>query len=133
MTRFGTSNLEVPVSLISETDSFLNFFLHITANVKRFVDIYNTKLREYRILKRISSKANPLPDLMEQGFVVEMPFWMWKEDEPRKSLYASVANDSRISILCENRIVEHFDFGGRDRSTENLENLERLKTLISKA
>ncbi|MHC4322028.1 MAG: hypothetical protein ACYST3_07110 [Planctomycetota bacterium] len=130
--RFGISNLEVPVSLISETDSFLNFFLHITANVKRFVDIYNAKLREYRRLKKISSKANPLPDLMEEGYVVEMPFWIWKYNEPRKSLYASVADDSRISIISENKIVEHFDFGEKGRSTNNLENLERLKGLISK-
>ncbi|MBC8552716.1 MAG: hypothetical protein H8D23_24070 [Candidatus Brocadiales bacterium] len=132
LTRFGISNLEVPVSHVSETDSFLNFFLHITANVKRFVDIYNTKLREYRRSKKISSKANPLPDLMEKGFVVEMPFWMWEKGEQRKSLYASVANESRISILCENKIVEHFDFGVRIRSKEDLENLERLKDLISK-
>ncbi|MCP4298732.1 MAG: hypothetical protein GY786_24375 [Proteobacteria bacterium] len=129
LTRFGISNMEVPVSHISETDSFLNFFLHITANLKRFVDIYNANLREYRRLKKISSKANPLPDLMEKGFVVEMPFWMWKKNEPRKSLFASVANDSRISIICENKIVEHFDFGERNRSTDNL---ERLKVLISK-
>ena len=131
LTRFGISNLEVPVSYISETEPFLNFFLHITANLKCFVDIYNTKLREYRKLKKISSKANPLPDLMEKGFVMEMPFWMWKRDEPRKSLYASVTNGSRISIICEDKIVEHFDFGGRNRSTESLKNLERLKALIS--
>ncbi|MCR4290292.1 MAG: hypothetical protein NUV86_08560, partial [Candidatus Scalindua sp.] len=106
--------------------------LHITANVKHFVGIYNAKLGEYRRLKRISSKANPLPDLMEKGFVVEMPFWIWKRDEPRKSLYASIANNSRISIICENKIVEHFDFGGRARSAENLKNPERLKSLISK-
>ncbi|MCP4252346.1 MAG: hypothetical protein GY775_02860 [Candidatus Scalindua sp.] len=128
LVRFGISNLEVPVSHISETDSFLNFFLHITANLKRFVDIYNAKLREYRRLKKISSKANPLPNLMEEGFVVEMPFWMWRKDEPRKNLFASIANDSRISIICENKIVEHFDFGEKSRSTNNQ---ERLKTLIS--
>jgi len=131
LTRFGISNLEVLVSHISETDPFLNFFLHITANLKCFVDIYNTKLREYRKLKKISSKANPLPDLMEKGFVVEMPFWMWKRNEPRKSLFASIANDNRISIICENKIVEHFDFDGRSRSTKNLQNLEKMKTLIS--
>ena len=131
LTRFGISNLEVPVSLISETDPFLNFFLHITANLKCFVDIYNAKLREYRKLKKISSKANPLPDLMEKGFVVEMPFWMWERDEPRKNLFASIADDSRISIICENKIVEHFDFGEMGRSKEDQENLERLKTLIS--
>ncbi len=128
LVRFGISNLEVPVSHISETDTFLNFFLHITANLKRFVGIYNAKLREYRKLKKISSKANPLPDLMEKGFVVEMPFWMWEKGEQRRSLFASVANDSRISIICENKIVEHFDFGERIIS---INNLERLKTLIS--
>ena len=131
LTKFEINNLEVPVSLISETDSFLQFFLHITANLKRFVNIYNTKLSEYRNLKKISSKANPLPDLMEKGFVVEMPFWIWKEGESRKSLFASVADDRRISILCENKIVEHFDFGGRNGATKNLENLKRLKCLIS--
>ena len=131
LTGFGINNLEVPVSHISETDSFLNYFLYITANAKSFVRIYNAKLREYRRLKKISSKANPLPDLMEKGFVVEIPFWMWKRDEPRKSLFASMSNDSRISIICENKIVEHFDFGGRNRSTDNLKNLERLKILIS--
>ena len=129
LTRSGINNLEVPVSHISETDPFLIFFLHITANLKCFVDVYNAKLREYRKLKKISSKANPLPDLMEKGFVVEMPFWMWKRDEPRKSLFASVADESRISIICENKVVEHFDFGERNRSTKNL---ERLKMLINK-
>ncbi|MBT3881309.1 MAG: hypothetical protein HON76_03865 [Candidatus Scalindua sp.] len=128
LTRFGISNLEIPVSSISETDSFLNFFLHITANAKSFVETYNTKLREYRILKKISSKANPLPDLMEKGDVVEMPFWMWREGGSRKSLFVSVANESRISILSENETVTHFDFGERGNSSENL---ERLKEVIS--
>jgi hypothetical protein len=129
LTRFGISNLEVPVSLISETDTFLNFFLHITANARCFVDIYNAKLREYRTLKKISSKVNPLPDLMKKEFVVEMPFWVWEEGEQRKSLFASVANGSRISIICEDKIVEDFNFGEGNRSTENL---KRLKALISK-
>jgi hypothetical protein len=131
--RFGIGNLEIPVSLISETDPFLNFFLHITANARSFVDIYNAKLREYRRLKKISSRANPLPDLMEEGYVVELPFWIWGEGESRKSLYASVANDNRISIICEKKIVEHFDFGENSSSSGNSsENLRRLKDLISK-
>ena len=126
--RFGICNLEVPVSLISETEPFLNFFLHITANARSFVDIYNAKLREYRRLKKISSKANPLPDLMEKGYVVELPFWIWREGKSRKNLFASVANNRRISIICENKIVTHFDFGENCNSSGNL---ERLKDLIN--
>ncbi len=127
--RFGICNLEIPVSIISETEPFLNFFLHITANARSFVDIYNAKLGEYRRLKKISSKANPLPDLMEKGYVVELPFWIWGEGESRKNLYASVADNRRISIICEDKIVDHFDFGENDNSSENI---RRLKDLISK-
>ena len=131
--RFGIGNLEVPVSHISETEPFLNFFLHITANARSFVDIYNAKLGEYRRLKKISSRANPLPDLMEEGYAVELPFWIWSKGESRKSLYASVADNRRISIICENKIVEHFDFGEDDNLSGNSsENLRRLKDLISK-
>jgi hypothetical protein len=131
--KFGIGNLEIPVSLISEADPFLNFFLHITANAKSFVDIYNAKLGEYRRLKKISSRANPLPDLMEKGYVVELPFWIWGEGELRKDLYASVADNRRISIICEDKIVDHFDFGEDGNSSGNSsENLRRLKDLISK-
>ncbi len=127
--RFGISNLEVPVSHISETEPFLNLFLHITANARSFVNIYNAKLAEYRRLKKISSKANPLPDLMEKGYVVELPFWIWSKGESRKSLYASVAGKNRISVICENKIVDHFDFGENSNSSENI---RRLKDLIAK-
>jgi len=127
--KFGIGNLEVPVSLISETEPFLNFFLCITANARSFVNIYNAKLAEYRRLKKISSRANPLPDLMEKGYVVELPFWIWSEGESRKSLYASVADNSRISVICEDKIIEHFDFGENSSSSENL---NRLGDLISK-
>jgi hypothetical protein len=131
--KFGIGNLEIPVSLISEADPFLNFFLHITANAKSFVDIYNAKLGEYRRLKKISSRANPLPDLMEKGDVVELPFWIWGEGELRKDLYASVADNRRISIICEDKIVDHFDFGeDGNLSGNSSENLRRLKDLISK-
>jgi hypothetical protein len=130
--KFGIGNLEVPVSIISETEPFLSFFLHITANARSFVDIYNTKLREYRRLKKISSKANPLPDLMEKGYVVELPFWIWGEGESRKDLYASVADNRRISIICGNKIVAHFDFGENGNSSGNSsENLRKLKDLIN--
>ena len=126
--RFGIGNLECPVSLISETESFLNFFLHITANARSFVDIYNAKLREYRRLKKISSKANPLPDLMKKGYVVELPFWIWREGESRESLFASVADSKRISIICGEKIVTPFDLGENGNLSENL---RRLKDLIN--
>jgi hypothetical protein len=126
--RFDISNLEIPVSLICETESFLNFFLHITKDIRNFARIYNAKLKEYRKLKRINSKANPLPDLKEKGHVVELPFWIWKENEPRKQLFATIVKDKQINLMYENIIVTSLDFCGNGNQSGNL---KKLKTLIS--
>jgi hypothetical protein len=126
--RFSISNLEIPVSLICETESFLNFFLHITKDIRNFARIYNAKLEEYRKLRKISSKANPLPDLKEKGSVIELPFWIWKENEPRKQLFASIATDKQANLMYENCIVTSLDFYGNENQPENL---KKLKNLIS--
>lgn len=126
--RFNISNLEIPVSLICETESFLKFFLHITKDIRNFVRIYNSTLEEYRKLKKISSKANPLPDLMEKGFVIELPFWIWREHKPRERLFASILNKKYVSLIYENRIIINFDF---DKNGNSSENLKALKSLTS--
>ncbi|MEE8597179.1 MAG: hypothetical protein V3T09_05160 [bacterium] len=126
--KFSINNLEIPVSLICETESFLNFFLHITKDIRNFARIYNAKLEEYRKLKRISSKANPLPDLKEKGHVIELPFWIWKENEPRKQLFASIITDKQINLMYENIIVTSLDFCGNGNQSDNL---QKLRNLIS--
>ena len=126
--RFDIRNLEIPVSLICETESFLNFFLHITKDIRNFARIYNAKLEEYRKLKRISSKANPLPDLKEKGHMIELPFWIWKEKEPRKQLFATIVTDKQISLMYENIIVTSLDFCGNGNQSGNL---KKLRNLIS--
>jgi hypothetical protein len=126
--RFDISNLEIPVSLICETESFLNFFLHIARDIRNFARIYNAKLAEYRKLKRISSKANPLPDLKEKGHVIELPFWIWKENEPRKQLFATIVTDKQINLMYENIIVTSLDFCGNGNQSGNL---QKLRNLIS--
>ncbi|MFQ5962886.1 MAG: hypothetical protein ACE5KZ_01215 [Candidatus Scalinduaceae bacterium] len=126
--RFSISNLEIPVSLISETESFLNFFLHIVGDIRNFVRIYNAKLGEYRKLKKISSKANPLPDLMVKEDMIELPFWIWKKNEPRERLFASVTSDKHVSLVSENIVVADLDFYGKVNSSENL---RKIKILIN--
>ncbi|ODS34168.1 MAG: hypothetical protein SCARUB_00738 [Candidatus Scalindua rubra] len=98
----------------------------MTENIRNFVETYNEKLREYRRLKKISSKVNPLPDLMEKGYVIELPFWIWKENEPRKRLFASVVSDKYVSLICENRIVSKLDFDKKEDPSENLRKLKNL-------
>jgi hypothetical protein len=124
--RFSINHLEIPVSLICETESFLNFFLHITKDIKSFIRIYNSILEEYRKLKGISSRVNPLPDLREKGSLIELPFWIWKENEPRKRLFASIATDNQVSLMYENRIVASLDFNLNGNQSGNLKKLKSL-------
>ncbi len=66
---------------------------------------------------------------MEDGNIVEMPFWVWEEGGQRKKLYADVANDMRINILCEERAIAHFAFD--DNTDSSNDNLNKLRSLIS--
>ena len=84
---FGISNLEIPVSWMSNTDGFYHFLLHLVSEAERFAKIYNEKLAEYRVVHKIRSKANPLPDLKIAGNVVELPFWIWKAGGRRGRCY----------------------------------------------
>ena len=122
--RFGINNLDIPVSLICRTESFLNFFLHIVGNIKNFAKIYNAKLDEYRRLKKTRSKANPLPNLEEKEDVIELPFWIWKENGPRERIFASITNDRQVDLIFDNKVKLNFD-----SSKDSSENIEKLKSL----
>ncbi|HHT9129075.1 MAG TPA: hypothetical protein ACFYEE_10010 [Candidatus Wujingus californicus] len=92
--EFGIYNLEIPVSLMSDSDSFNCFILHFLCNAERFAKIYNEKLAEYRNLHKIRSKVNPLPDLHIEDNLFELPFWIWKTGEPRCKCYVINGSDT---------------------------------------
>lgn len=93
-TGFCMDNLEIPVSWMSSTDGFYQFFLHLVYEAERFTHIYNEKLAEYRALHKIRSKANPLPDLKADGNAVELPFWVWKACGRREKCYLMKEGES---------------------------------------
>lgn len=127
MQRFSINNLEIPVSLLSETGPFLDFFLHIARNIENFVDIYNAKLEEYRKQHKIRSKANPLPDLERKGGVIEMPFWIWRENGQREKLHASVAPNSQVDMVYNNEIIANLDFQSNGASSDNIVKMNNLR------
>ena len=92
--EFGICNLEIPVSSMSDSDSFNYFLLHFLYNAERFAKIYNEKLAEYRNLHKIRSKVNPLPDLYIEDNLFELPFWIWKTGEPRGKCYVINGSDT---------------------------------------
>ena len=122
--EFCITNLEIPVSLISDSEGFLQYFLHIVRAADRFAGIYNRKLGEYRIIHKIRSKANPLPDIKVIENTVELPFWIWKKGEQRERCF--VIHDGESMKITNGSDV--FVVLSRDKSVE--ENIVMLKDVV---
>lgn len=120
---FCIDNLEVPVSWMCNTDGFYHFFLHIVYEADRFAKIYNEKLAEYRIIHKIRSRANPLPDIKIAGNLVELPFWIWKAGGQRDKCYMTREGQS----LKVTNGVDVIVTLGKSEETEN--NISRLRAL----
>lgn len=77
--KWGTSNLELPLSRMCRLDSFLWFVAHLLAHLPRFHGIYNDVVHEYRVLNKVRSKNHPVPDLRATDGWLESPFWVWRD------------------------------------------------------
>lgn len=82
--RWGTANLELPLSRLCELDPFLWFAGHILAHLPRFLDVHNQVLREYRHVNRIRSRTHPVSDLKPVGDWLEAPFWVWRAGDRQR-------------------------------------------------
>ncbi len=90
--KHGINNLELPVSLMSTSQSFAMFVERIVLDAKRFVEIHNDALAEYRHVHRIRSRSHPVPELESDGQWHEVPFWIWTIDSPnRRRLFARLS------------------------------------------
>ena len=67
--------LEIPLSIICDTDEFLLFFLSIAMESEKFTSIYNCHLERYRKEHKLRYPVNPFPNLKTVGKKVELPFW----------------------------------------------------------
>ena len=87
--RWGLKNLELPVSRLCRTDSFLWFASHLLAQLPRFRRIHNEVLSDYRRVNRVRSRTHPVPELGCRQEWLEAPFWVLRADDPRRHrLYA---------------------------------------------
>jgi hypothetical protein len=81
---WGCHNLELPLSALCRTEAFGWFFLHILAELRRFHEIHNTCLAEYRQLYGLRSRSHPAPDLDSEDEWLEAPFWAWRSTKGRR-------------------------------------------------
>lgn len=102
--KFFLDNLEIPISRMCDTDGFWHFLLHIISDAYRFARIYNEKLAEYRVIHKIRSNANPLPDLKIAENLIELPFWVWRAGGQRDKCYI-ISDDEAMTIKDRSDVI----------------------------
>jgi len=85
--RIGLGNLEIPVSVMSDTQAFALFVLGVAADARRFAETYNAAVHEYRRVNGVRSTSHPVPDLGIEEGRVELPFWVWRPGGERLRLW----------------------------------------------
>ena len=76
--NWGVRNLELPLSLLSQTPAFLRWACHLFVRAKEFRLLHNAALADYRRVNRVRSPSQPVPDLVRDGHYIETPFWAWQ-------------------------------------------------------
>ncbi|MBX3441283.1 MAG: hypothetical protein KF774_02665 [Planctomyces sp.] len=93
--RAGIGNVELPISLMSETDAFLHLVRHLARRAEAFRECHNRWLAAYRRSNRIRSRSHPVPELVRQGEWTEIPAWTWKGgDSHRRQVLSRIVGDT---------------------------------------
>ncbi len=105
--EWGVANLEVPMSSVCQTDSFLWFAAHILAQLPRYCEVHNTTLAEYRSAHGIKSKNHPVAMLAWDGEWREAPFWAYRPGRPRRQplLVRTHAREIDLKIAGEDEVL----------------------------
>jgi hypothetical protein len=82
--RWGCHNLELPVSLLCQTEPFAWFACHLLVHLPAFHALYNASVHAYREGHGIRSRSHPVPDLAADGDWLEGPFWAWRPGQARR-------------------------------------------------
>ncbi|MGE0534568.1 MAG: hypothetical protein AB7O68_06305 [Pirellulales bacterium] len=81
---WGLTTLELPQSRVCTLESFAWFAAHLFAEAERFRTVHNQALRRYRRQYHTRSANHPVPELGLDDNGIEMPFWVWTDDNPRR-------------------------------------------------
>ncbi|MFK7818130.1 MAG: hypothetical protein AB8G99_05395 [Planctomycetaceae bacterium] len=108
----GVENLELPVSRLCQSESFLRFLCHMLVNIEHFHEVHNRVLVEYRQRNNLRSKTHPVPALEPQDGWWEAPFWSWREGEHvRNRLFAKQLSPKVLAISDGTRVLAELPVG----------------------
>lgn len=103
--RWGGANLELPLSELCQTESFLIFVKHILDHFEEFHADYNRIVVEYRHENRIRNNRHPVPNLQVDGTALELPFWFWREGDVERGQLFARRDQSAITLLCRGEVL----------------------------
>lgn len=81
----GVQNLELKVSDLADTTGFRRFLFRSLSDAHALRTAYNTALMGFRRLNQIRSRSHPVPPLDATAGGIEVPFWVWRAGENRRS------------------------------------------------
>lgn len=102
--RWGWETLEVSLSQLCEGRAFRRFAFALWSQAERLREDHNLELLEHRRRYRIRSRSHPVPALEREGEFVEVPFWVWTAERPRRRrLFVRVLKGERIELTDRER------------------------------
>ncbi len=112
--------LYLPVSELSESDSFLNFFISATSEAARFASTYNDGVNKY-----IVDNQGTIRHLVghEQDGSIELPFWLISPDGERVSLNVVLDKSGTVTIANASLRLGVLDSVSRDGKKEQLRHI----------
>lgn len=81
----GLSNREIPMSQLARGESFAEFVYHCLDVGRELLTIYNESREDFRRDRGISNPGQPVPELLQIGDWIEIPFWIYRTTEAASS------------------------------------------------
>ncbi len=103
--QWGLNSLELPLSVICDTMSFRWFAAHLLSQAGRLRSVHNACVAQYRRVNKVRSHTHPVPDLARHGEWVEVPFWLWTDQQTQRRA-AYVAPRGRKLVLSDRAGIE---------------------------
>jgi hypothetical protein len=120
--------LEIPQSVVCQSDEFRTFAAHILANLASFVAAHNGALADYRHAHRLRSHSHPVPDLAMDDDWQEAPFWIWSTADPaRRAVYAR-REAGEVVLTDRRQFTSRLRFSADGSATSAVEQLAALET-----
>ena len=101
--RLGLQTLELPVSELVRLPTVMVFTGWLLAHARQLHEAYNAALADHRRSHKVRGRGRPMPDLTVRhdaaGEWVEVPWWMWSKDDPRRRrVYANTDTAGALAL-----------------------------------